>query len=160
MPNTVVFVCSGNICRSPMAEVIGGKLLAELLADSDLECAVESAGTLGIESHPAARNAQDAVLEIGLDLSDHESQGISFRILHHATAFVVMSPEHESALLHNAPDDEARIVRLWEFTDEPGRLDEIRDPVGQDSDAFRRCRDEIVECLQNWTRFFADQLRT
>jgi protein-tyrosine-phosphatase len=146
-------ICSGNICRSPMAEVIGRRLLDEAGIDAD----VSSAGTLRIEDQPAARNARHATLEIGLDLEQHRSQGISFEIIDATDVFIVMSPEHEHGLRELSSAVTGKIERLWEHTDEPGRLDEIRDPVGQDVDAFRRCRDEIVECLRNWVASLASE---
>ena len=150
----IVFVCSANICRSPMAELIGRRLLDE----AGPACIVSSAGTLGMEGHPAATNAREALFEIGLDLEEHRSRGVTAQIVEDADALVVMSPEHEIALLGEA-DVEPKIHRSWEFTDKRARLDEIRDPVGLDLEAFRHCRDELLECVGNWAREFAAQQR-
>ncbi len=142
----IVFVCSGNICRSPMAEVLGRHFLAE----AGVEAEVCSGGTLGISEYPAARYGIEVLEEIGHDLGDHRSQGISFGMLERTDVFVVMSPSHEEELCDRLGVDPARICRMWEFTDESDRLDEIADPVGQDRDEFRRCRDDLIECLPNW----------
>lgn len=139
----VVMICSGNICRSPMAAVLGQRLLGP----DDL---VISAGTLGIHGQPAATHAQRAVAEVGLSLDGHRSQGVSLPILRAADHLVVMSPEHEVELRRRDPSAEDKVVRLWEHTRAPGRLREIADPVGQDYAAFVRCRDDLDECLRVW----------
>src|SRR5881396_718122 len=93
----IVFVCSGTICRSPMAEAIARKLLA----DAKIPAMVISAGTLGINSNPAATHAVTAVQELGIDLSGHRSQGVTLQLLRMADHVLVMSPEHEDVILEN-----------------------------------------------------------
>ena len=104
----IVFVCSANICRSPMAELIGRRLLDE----AGPACIVSSAGTLGMEGHPAATNAREALFEIGLDLEEHRSRVVTAQIVEDADALVVMSPEHEIALLGEA-DVERLVGATW-----------------------------------------------
>jgi protein-tyrosine-phosphatase len=61
-----------------------------------------------------------------------------------------MADEHAHSIEFHAPELRDRIHGLWEFTDQPDRLDEIGDPVGGDIEEFIACRDEIVECIRNW----------
>lgn len=139
----VIMICSGNICRSPMAAVLGAHLLGE-------RALVISAGTLGIHGQSAALHAQRAVAAVGLTLDGHRSQGVNLTLTRAADHLVVMAPHHEREVLERDPTAAPKIVRLWTYTREPGRLDEIADPVGQDYAAFERCRQDLDECLRGW----------
>ncbi len=153
----IVFVCSGNICRSPMAEVIGQQLLDEGGIPTDC---VESAGTLGIEGQPASEFAIKAVGELGLDLSGHRSQGVSARHLDEADFLVAMAPEHAREIWMQRPATESRIVRLWIYTKRKGRLHRIDDPIGKSYEVYLEARDNIRECLQNWIGSLREQGET
>ena len=120
----VVFICSGNICRSPMAEV----LLREQIEKGSLELETSSAGTLGIEDHAANPDAVTAASELALDLRNHRSRGISHEILEDAFALVIMGPEHESAILSRYPDLGEAVVRLWEYCPAAGMRAKSRTP--------------------------------
>lgn len=139
----VVMVCSGNICRSPMAQAIAAHLLGP-------DAMVISAGTLGIHGQPAAVHAVRAVEELGLSLEGHRSQGVSLPLLRAADHVVVMSPVHQIELLRRDPALIDKIVPLWTFAAPAGRLKEIVDPVGQDYAAFAACRADLEQCLRGW----------
>jgi protein-tyrosine phosphatase len=148
-----LFVCSGNICRSPMAIVIAERILAEEGIPVEW---LESGGTLGIQGEPAAANAQLAVRELGLDLTSHRSKGVGAVELDGADYIVVMAREHEREILMRRPDAEPRIVRLWEYTNRSGRLKRIADPIGNPFGDYAACRSDLLECIRNW----AGQLKT
>jgi len=145
----VICVCSGNICRSPMAAGI----VRDRLGKQDIPCVVISAGTLNINGQPASVHAVEACSQIGLDISGHRSQGVSAPLLELADHLVVMSPHHAESLLRIDKRLAPKIVRIWEFSTEP--LDEIADPVGLDLAAFVKCRDILVGCLDAWVRRLA-----
>lgn len=142
----VLFVCSGNICRSPMAEWIA----RDRFRKKGIPVRVRSAGILGLEARSASRYAVDVMQEIGFDLTSHRSQDLPYSSLHQAEAIVVMEPRHELLLSAFSEALREKIYRLWEFTDEPGRLSKIEDPVGRGYEEFVRCRNDIQECLENW----------
>ena len=142
----VIFICSGNICRSPMAEM----LLRERIEKRSLDLETSSAGTLGIEDHAANPDAVTAAAEVALDLQDHRSRGISHELLEDAFAIVLMGPEHESALLSRHPGFEDSLVRLWEYCPAGRDAGEIEDPLGRGLAEFRRIRDVIREALDHW----------
>ena len=142
----VVFICSGNICRSPLAEV----LLREQIEKGSLDLETSSAGTLGIEDHAANPDAVTAASEVALDLRNHRSRGISHEILEDAFALVIMGPEHESAILSRYPDLGEAVVRLWEYCPAGRDAGEIEDPLGRGLAEFRRIRDVIREALDHW----------
>lgn len=151
-PPHITFICSGNICRSPMAEAIA----REMLERAKAPCRVSSAGTLGIEDRPADEKAVHALFMLGIDLTAHRSRGVSAEHLRETDAIVVMAEEHAEVVTHLDPSAGGRLHRLWEFTDDPGDLLEIRDPIGRDLEDFIACRDALIECLRNWIRFFVE----
>ncbi|MGM0555615.1 MAG: hypothetical protein ACQEVA_04465 [Myxococcota bacterium] len=140
----MIFICSGNICRSPMAEVMAQQMFAE----RGLSGMAISMGTLGIHGRPAANNSIRAVDEIGIDLDGHRSQGVQAGMLELADRLVVMEPKHARSILDVDTAFAEKIVRLWEYVDED--LDGIPDPVGKDIEAFRVARDRIKDGLESW----------
>lgn len=140
----IIFVCSGNICRSPMA----AGLAKEKFTHRDIKAAVISCGTLKLNGHRAARFAIEAMKEVGIDISEHRSQGINTAMLRVADDIVVMSPEHEAFVLGSDPQLRPKIVRMWEHS--ARELKEIADPVSKSLDHFRICRDLLDECLDTW----------
>lgn len=140
----MAFVCTGNICRSPMAAALAERRCKE----RGLPAVIISAGTLNLIGKPADPHAVSALAEIDVALDGHRSQGVNNPILHHADHIVVMAPHHAAQLTKLAPKLAPRIVRLWEHSPTP--LTQIEDPVGADLDTFRACRDTILTCLDRW----------
>jgi protein-tyrosine phosphatase len=143
----ILFVCSGNICRSPMAEAILRRRAREGARDR-IEAA--SAGTLQIEGEPADAIAAAVAGASGYDLSAHRSRGLTRAMLLDAALVAVMEREHleEARLL--APEQPA--IRLCgEFLGDGGagsEAVEIPDPVGLDEDEFRRCLGLLERCVE------------
>ena len=143
----LAMICSGNICRSPLAHVLAQRIFPE----HGIPVAVISAGTLHINGSPAAAEAIAAAAEIGLSLTSHRSQGAQPSLLRFADHIVVMEEHHAKKLLQRAPDLAPRIVRLWQHYDGPlGPLTGISDPVGKNLDAFRACREVLEIALERW----------
>lgn len=140
----IIFVCSGNICRSPLAEAIA----QQMFADRGLSGMAISMGTLGIHGRPAANNSIRAASEIDIDLEGHRSQGMQAGMLELADWLVVMEQEHARAILDVDQGLADKVVRLWQYVEED--LDGIPDPVGQDIEAFRVARDRIQDGLERW----------
>lgn len=141
----IAFVCSGNICRSPMAAA----LAPDLLEEAGHEAMILSAGTLHIQGRRAATEAQEAVAEIGLDLSGHRSQGADPNLMRFADHVIIMSPRHRRYFEAQAPDILPKVVDLWRYAGDE-TLARIPDPVGMDLEVFRNVRDLIADCLRAW----------
>ncbi len=150
----IIVICSGNICRSPMALA----LLRHKLDDHNIPAVVISGGTLGIHGRRAATAARQVICESDPDdetgmaswIAEHRSQGLSPAMLRMADDLVVMAPRHEHYIEQIAPSLIDRVVRLWQYAQVDIPLTKIPDPVGQDVEVFRRCRDLISECLDGW----------
>lgn len=131
-----------------MAEVLSQRVLA---ADGIRAGSISSAGTLQIEGRPASEPAVQVVAELGLDLGSHVSQGVSEQLVGEADKIVVMAPRHVEEVTRFFPESKKKLVRLWEYTNKPGRLTEIADPIHQPYPTYIRCRNDLLECLRNWS---------
>ncbi len=144
----ILVICSGNICRSPLAERM---LRASLDAtDGGRSIATSSAGTLGIEGKPADPHSVTAAEEIGIPLDDHRSRGLTLDRVREADVLLVMEDYHADFARMLDASCADKIVRLWEHARLPQRLHEIPDPVGESIEAFRECRDLLARCLGHW----------
>jgi len=146
----ILVVCSGNICRSPMAAAC----LRERLARSTMpNVTVDSAGTLGIEDVPAADEAIEAMSEIGIDLNGHRSRGLTDGDLREVDVVLAMDKVHLEQLAPHLPDRRPRRFLLRAFEKGPGpRPDapDLDDPVGQPVAVFRERRDTIRACVDHF----------
>ena len=137
----LIFVCTGNTCRSPMAE----GLLKHLLGP---ECGweVSSAGVCAANGWPASEHAVEALREKGIDISDLHSQTLTPDLINSADLLVTMTQGHRQAVLAAVPQSEGKVFLLKSFGIAQSAAD-IYDPVGEALDVYRRVRDEIDAAL-------------
>ena len=110
--SSVLVVCTGNICRSPMAEGLLTAMLSERGA-SDVQ--VASCGVIGWEGSPPMPEAVDALLESGIDISGHVSRRIDPSMIRGADLVLAMAGEHRDAVVRHAPEALGRTFTLKEF---------------------------------------------
>lgn len=145
----IVLVCTGNTCRSPMAEVLLKKKIADRLKCKPQE--LDDRGVVvmsaGISAAPGGRSAAEAIQamqERKLDLSLHESQPLSERIVRFADAIITMTRGHREAILAQWPEAESRVHLISR-----GRGD-VSDPIGGPLELYRRCADQLDAYLDEW----------
>src|SRR5690606_10687714 len=114
---TMLLVCSGNTCRSPMAEDLAAKILADArgLGVEDLETAgvrVISAGVFAMPGQPAAAEAIEVMGKMGLDLSTHRSRTVTPELLREADVVFTMTEAHRRAVADMAPWAADKVFRL------------------------------------------------
>lgn len=135
----VLFVCTGNTCRSPMAEGIFRRMMKERGLGDQVLC--QSAGLSAVEGDPVAENAAAACREIGVEIGGHTARRLTGEELPQWDWFFAMSRTH-AYILEQAG---APVQKIYVSG-------EIQDPFGGDLETYRRCRDKLVQELE---RFWA-----
>ena len=130
----ILFVCTGNTCRSPMAQVMAAQLFGESLQ-------VTSAGLMAAPNSAASAHAITAMSERQLDLTGHSSQMVTEVLLKSADLILTMTESHKSALIQTAPD---KVYTLGEYA---GYNISVGDPFGGSLDVYRTCAEEIYRLL-------------
>jgi protein-tyrosine phosphatase len=138
----ILFVCTGNTCRSPMAEFLCEKMLAERLhcppdALDQHGIVVLSAGVAAAEGQPASANAIEVLKEYGIDLSPHRSLPLNETHVQFADFIFTMTRNHRESILSKWHNVDSRLYVL--------RADgnDIADPIGSAKIAYRSCAEQI-----------------
>lgn len=146
MIRSILVVCVGNICRSP----VGERLLVAALP----EHRISSAGLAALEGHPADADAAAAAAEIGLDLEGHVARQLTQEIGKSHDLILVMEPGHRAEVMRRFPQLSGRTMLFDHWTGGTG----IQDPYTQPIEVHRAMRDRIVEAAAAWaTRLLAGQ---
>lgn len=140
----VLFVCMGNICRSPTAEGVFRKLLEERAPE--LEVLVDSAGTHAYHvGEPPDPRAQRAALRRGVDLSAQRARRVTEQDFEHFELVLAMDEQNREALLEICPSERRDRVRLLlDFAPQVGRS-EVPDPYYGGSNGFEHVLDLVEE---------------
>lgn len=145
----IVFVCTGNTCRSPMAEGLCKKRLAEKLACSVHELPqrgflIVSAGLAAGPGFPAANEAIEVARALGADLTQHESRPLTFELASRADHLLVMTRGHERALAGQLPPGAVQ-PRLLSPQGE-----DIVDPIGGSREVYEHCARQMDAYLEQF----------
>ncbi len=136
MPN-ILFICTGNVCRSPMAEAIFRHRLGDRPGWT-----VGSAGVAALPGQPASADARRALMEWNIDLSRHRSRVLSQKLVDAADWLVVMTAGHAQVVKAVFPEARDRVRLLTDFGARR-MAEDIPDPIGQSLDVYRFTRDRI-----------------
>ncbi len=155
----VVFVCTGNTCRSPLAEVLARRACGEALGVPAADVlahglAFASAGTGTLDGMPASDGSLAAAAEAGLDLTTHASQALTPELLERASVVYCMGQSHRRAILAEVPAAANKLAML--------RHDglDVADPYGRELASYRRTRDELRAAIAaRAPEWFDDELR-
>jgi len=143
----VLLVCTGNTCRSPMAEIVMRHLVAEKMncQESELDqrgVIIASAGIAAVSACAPSGEAVEVMKERGMDLSRHVSQPLTDKLVRHADIILTLTVGHRHALTRRWPECAQRTHTL--------RRDggDINDPIGGSIAVYRECAEQITSSLQ------------
>ena len=142
---SVLFVCTGNTCRSPMAEAIAKRMLAERkrVPIDQLESSgvrVRSAGVMSGGGSPASAEAVEAMKQIGIDLTNHQSSALTQDLIQDADAIYTLTDSHRQAVLMLSPSAAEKTQRLDPAMD-------IIDPIGGPLSLYQQTAEMIRQAL-------------
>ena len=140
----ILFVCSGNTCRSPLAEAIARNLLP---ARSGFEVDIASAGTSALEGSPASGFSLEVASDHGLDLSNHRARVLDRALVRGADLIVTMGVRHRDTVGALDPDALEYTYLLTNFSDH--LHGEIPDPIGSGREMYERTYLAIRDCIES-----------
>lgn len=133
----ILFICTGNTCRSPMAAALFNKIATE----KELDVRIESAGLFAEEGAPASAEAIVVMKEYDIDLLGHHAQSINTELLEKSDIILTMTAAHKMLLEQYAG---GKVFTVSEYADLD---DDIEDPYGGDVEEYKECADELYNTL-------------
>lgn len=142
----ILFVCTGNTCRSPMAAAIMEKIAVE----NDLDVLIESAGLFANVGGTASDEAIEALDNMGIDLTFHQTKPITEELIEKSDIILAMTQAHKELLKPMAGD---KVYTLKEYAGDSG---DISDPYGVDLEEYEETAKEIYDALVDVAEKIAD----
>ena len=149
-PYRVLVVCTGNTCRSPMAE----GLLRARFTELGIEAEVRSAGTFAVIGAPAQGHAVATAATAGIDIRGHVARQLSEEMVAWSDTVLCMARPHAAAVRSMDSTADVRLVAELAPEGQPG--DEIRDPMGWDEDVYRQVFADMRVCLEAFAERHAE----
>ena len=152
----ILFVCTGNINRSPMAEGLLRKFLSR---EGCKDVQVQSAGTHAFVGSPSPPEAIKVAEIAGVDLGRHRSRPLSRELVDWADRIVIMGPEHRDFIEMTFPDAIPKVDELAAFKPGGKPGDSMKDPQGQSAFFYRQYFGELTQAIQGFLIFLRNGKR-
>lgn len=153
----ILFICSGNICRSPAAEALLEANIPESKRD---KIKVDSAGILGIEGEPAPEPLLVIFADKNKSLFQHRSKGVTDEMIEHSDLILAMAPEHLTFLVNRYPGIENKLDLLGHYGKKEPYAGKhiIHDPYGGTFEEYTKAIDRIEQEIQRITPIILNQV--
>jgi protein-tyrosine phosphatase len=139
----ILFVCTANVCRSPMAEGLMRQRVHELGLDDAIS--VASAGVWALEGKPASANAVITLAHRGIDISQHIAHTLDIQDLERASIVLVMEEQHRRSIFYLAPTALRKVFLLTEMV---GQHEDVADPYGGSLVEYQRTATLLDSLMQ------------
>lgn len=137
----VLFVCTGNTCRSPMAEGI----LRDFAEKKSLDIEVKSAGVAALDGSYISKNSIEAMKNIGIDIQDYTSNMLTKYMVEEFDLVLTMSNSHKQLILNGYNPTNKNIFTIQEYINSTNR--DVIDPYGGNLNIYEQTRDEIYQLI-------------
>ncbi|NLJ25151.1 MAG: low molecular weight protein arginine phosphatase [Firmicutes bacterium] len=152
-PKKILFVCTGNTCRSPMAEAIFRKMTEE----ADHQWLIDSAGIHAATGARATFEAVEVLKGLKLDVSGHSARQLTAEILEDADLVLTMTVSHKRSIQMEFPSVAAKVFTIKEYAGKTEELD-IHDPYGCGLEVYQRVANELqADLALIWKRLAAER---
>ncbi len=153
----IMFVCTGNTCRSPMAE----GLFIEIIRSKGMRSenfTVVSAGLMTIDGLKASEYSVKVLLDKGIDISGHLSKRLTVDMVKEADLILTMTLAHKTAVIQMSELANKKTFTLKEYAYCEDNHSDIGDPFGMDIDAYKECAEEILTALETTVKKITGEL--
>lgn len=140
----IMFICTGNICRSAMAEW----LMKKLVKDNNIEAKIYSSGIFAEDGDIPTYNAIEAIKEYGVDLREHRATNIRRSKIEDMDIILCATNSHKNNVINMYPNLKDKIYTIKEYAGFNESDLDIQDPFGYDIETYRFCASAINDCLE------------